>query len=77
MAVAAQVEGGGGGGSSHLLRRALMYQSVQGFCPFKRAAARRINEKGGGGGKVIVIANTPKLSPKTDLSLHTKKPTTR
>lgn len=57
----------GWGGVGWGLQQAPMYQSVQGFCPFKRSSPRRIN------GKVIVIATTPKVSPKTVLSLHTKK----
>lgn len=72
---------GSGVGALHVTLESTMYQSAQGFCPFNRAAAGRINKggggEGGGGGrsKVIVIASTPKLSPKTDLSFHTKKPT--
>lgn len=68
MAATARVEGEGEARASHPLRRAPMYQSALGFCPFKRARAGRICGEGVGGGflgggKVIVIPATPMPPP--------------
>ena len=41
---------GSGVGALHVTPESTMYQSAQGFCPFNRAAAGRINKGGGGGG---------------------------